>query len=99
MRRNLSGGKYGGAGLISGKMEALYAELQERGKAATSSYSATVDFFTIYLFYACGQESSEDPIYNHFYNMVYTCCSLVAERLKRYGLRKLGNIRKVSKLH
>ena len=36
--------KYGGTGLISEKMEALYAELNERAEAATSYYSATGDF-------------------------------------------------------
>ena len=34
----------GGTGLISEKMEALYAELNERWEAVTSSYSATGDF-------------------------------------------------------
>ena len=36
--------KHGDAGLFSEKPEALYAELTERPKAATSSYSATGDF-------------------------------------------------------
>ena len=36
--------KYGGTGLISGKTEALYVELNERAEAATSSYSAPGDF-------------------------------------------------------
>ena len=36
--------KYGGAGLISEKTEALYAELNERVEEATSSYSATSEF-------------------------------------------------------
>ena len=35
---------YGGTGLISEKTEALYAELNERAEAATSSYSATGAF-------------------------------------------------------
>ena len=35
---------YGGTGLISEKMEALYVELNERVEAATSSYSAPGDF-------------------------------------------------------
>ena len=33
--------KYGGTRLISGKMEILYAELNERAEAATGSYSVT----------------------------------------------------------
>ena len=36
--------KYRGTWLISGKTEALYAELNERAEAATSSCSATGDF-------------------------------------------------------
>ena len=40
----LSEKKYGGMGLISEKMEALYVELNERVEAATSSYSAPGDF-------------------------------------------------------
>ena len=39
-------------GLISEKMEVLYAEFNERAEAATSSYSVTW-FFTVYLFCAC----------------------------------------------
>ena len=35
--------KYGGTGLISKKMEVLYAELNERAEAATCSYSVTGD--------------------------------------------------------
>ena len=35
----LSEKKYGGTGLISEKTEVLYAELNERAVAATSSYS------------------------------------------------------------
>ena len=35
---------YGGTGFISEKTKALYAELNERVEAATSSYSATGDF-------------------------------------------------------
>ena len=45
--------KYGGTGLISQKTEAFHAELNEIAEAATSSYSATGDFFPIYLFCAC----------------------------------------------
>ena len=36
--------KYEGTGLLSVKTEALHAELNERAEAATSSYSAEVDF-------------------------------------------------------
>ena len=36
--------KNGGTGLISEKAEDLYAELNKRAKAATSSFSATGDF-------------------------------------------------------
>ena len=36
--------KYGGTGLVSEKREALYAELDERVEAGTSSYSATGEF-------------------------------------------------------
>ena len=39
--------KYGGAGLVSEQLEALYAELNERVEA-TYTY-----IFTIYLFCAC----------------------------------------------
>ena len=42
--RNLSEKKYWGTGLISEKMEALYAELNKRVEAATGSYSATGEF-------------------------------------------------------
>ena len=40
----LSEKKYGSTVLISEKMEAFYAELNERAEAATSSYSVTGDF-------------------------------------------------------
>ena len=36
--------KYGGTGLVSKKTEALYAEINKRVEAATSSYSATGEF-------------------------------------------------------
>ena len=36
--------EYGGAGLLSEKTETLHEELNERADAATSSYSAEVDF-------------------------------------------------------
>ena len=42
--KSLSEKKYGGTGLVSEKTEALYTELNERVEAATSSYSATVEF-------------------------------------------------------
>ena len=45
--------KYGSTGVFSEKAEALNAELNERPEAATSSYSAAIDFFMIYLFGAC----------------------------------------------
>ena len=37
--------KYGGTELFSEKTEAVHSELNERAKAATSSYSAAVDFW------------------------------------------------------
>ena len=43
-RKDFKWKKYGGTGLISEKTEALYAELNERAEAATSSYSAAGDF-------------------------------------------------------
>ena len=36
--------KYGGTELVSEKTEALFAELNERVEAATSTYSATGEF-------------------------------------------------------
>ena len=42
--KDFEGKKYGGTELLSEKTEALYAELNERAEAATSSYSATTDF-------------------------------------------------------
>ena len=42
--------KYGGAGLISEKTEALYADLNKRAEAATSSYSVTGDFLKYIYF-------------------------------------------------
>ena len=41
--RILSEKKFGGTGLLSQKTEALYAELNEKAEAATSSYFATSD--------------------------------------------------------
>ena len=50
-------------GLITEKMETLYAELNKRAKAATNCYSATGDFLQyIYSVCACDYESSEHPI-------------------------------------
>ena len=40
----LSKKKYGGTELVSEKTEVLFAELNERVEAATSSYSATGEF-------------------------------------------------------
>ena len=45
----LSQKKYGGTGLISEKTEVLYPELNERAEAATSIYSATGDFYNIFI--------------------------------------------------
>ena len=42
--RSLSKKIYGGTGLVSQKMEALFAESSERVEAGTSSYSATGEF-------------------------------------------------------
>ena len=42
--RILSEGNYWGTGLVSEKMEALYAEPNERVETATSMYSETGDF-------------------------------------------------------
>ena len=36
--------KYGGTGLLSEKMEAFHAELNERVEGATSKYSVEIDF-------------------------------------------------------
>ena len=43
-RKDFKGKKYAGTGLLSGKTEALHAELNERAETTTSSYSAEVDF-------------------------------------------------------
>ena len=43
-RKFLSERKYGDMGLLSEKMEALHAELNERAEAASSSYSGALDF-------------------------------------------------------
>ena len=40
----LSVGGYGSTGLLSAETEALRAKLSKRAEAATSSYSAEVDF-------------------------------------------------------
>ena len=42
-RKNFEWKKYGGAGLIFEKTEVLYAELNERAEAVSSSYSVTGD--------------------------------------------------------
>ena len=44
MEKILSEKNYGGKGLISEKMDAFYAELNERVEAATSIYYAPGDF-------------------------------------------------------
>ena len=44
IRRIVSNKNYGGTGLLSEKTEALHVEPNERAEAATSSYSAAVDF-------------------------------------------------------
>ena len=46
--------KYKGTELISEETEALQVALTERAKATISSYSATADFFIMYLFCVCG---------------------------------------------
>ena len=43
-RKDFRRGKHVGTGLISEKAEAMHVELKERVEAATSSYSAEVDF-------------------------------------------------------
>ena len=43
-RKNFKQRGYGSMGLRSEETEALHAELNERAEAATSSYSAAVDF-------------------------------------------------------
>ena len=48
IRRILSEKKWG-TGLIYDKTEAMCTELNKRAEAATCSYSATGNFFTIYL--------------------------------------------------
>ena len=51
-RKDFDWKKYEVIGLISEKMEVLYAEFNERAEAATSSYSVTW-FFTVYIFILC----------------------------------------------
>ena len=43
-RKDYKWKKYGVTDLLSEKMEALHAELNKRGEAATGSYSTEVDF-------------------------------------------------------
>ena len=50
--------KYGGTGLVSEKMEALYAELRQWKQPPVVILQQAN--FTIYLFCGCGWESSED---------------------------------------
>ena len=47
--RILSEKKYRGAWLISEKKDVLYAELNERPEAASSTYCATGDFYSIFI--------------------------------------------------
>ena len=56
--------KYGDTSLISEKMEILYAELNERAEAATSSYSVTGDF--LQYFYSL-------PVTNNHQNIRSRC--------------------------
>ena len=42
-RKDFEWKKYGGTGLVSEKMEVLYAEVNERAEAATGSYCVTGD--------------------------------------------------------
>ena len=52
-RKDFKWKKYGGTGLLSEKTEVLYAELNKRAEAATSSYSAAGDFLQ-HLFHDYG---------------------------------------------
>ena len=56
----LSQKKCRGTGLLSGKTEALHAELNERAEEATSSYSAAVDF--LQYIYWVPEGKNQDPI-------------------------------------
>ena len=49
--RILSEKKHEGMGLLSEKTEALYKEINERVEAATSSYSATGNFYNIFILF------------------------------------------------
>ena len=49
MERILSEKQYWRSGIISEKAEALYAELNKRVEAATSSYSAIGSFYNIFI--------------------------------------------------
>ena len=49
-RKDFKWKKYGGTGLISEKVEVLYAELNKRGEAATSNYSDSLQYFILCLY-------------------------------------------------
>ena len=51
MGRILRGKIWGHMVLLSVKTEALYAELNERAEAATRSYSATGEFYNIFILF------------------------------------------------
>ena len=50
-RKDLKWRKTWGTGLLSVKTEALFAELNKKVEAATSSYSATSDFYNIFILF------------------------------------------------
>ena len=50
---------YGSTGLLSEETEALRAKLSKRAEAASSNYSAVVNFLQ-YIYLACGYELLED---------------------------------------
>ena len=50
-RKDLRWKKTWGTGLLSVKTEALFAELNKKVEAATSSYSATSDFYNIFILF------------------------------------------------
>ena len=59
-RKDCKWKKYEGAGLISEKTEALYAGLNERVEAATSSYSVTGNIFLLCLWLRIIRISDQD---------------------------------------
>ena len=58
-RKDFKRKKIEGAGLVSEKTEALYAELSERSEAATSSYSVTGDFLQ-YIYPVSATKNHQD---------------------------------------